>query len=117
MKHGTKLELPHHLFAIYDPPLSVGQSIIMPGDGQYGGATITEALDALGTLFLGFCGQPLNKAEPFGFQIWNYTLQARVPYAPFCTGRGSVNDHGMWIAWNDKDFFQRVGWPSHLFAA
>lgn len=80
----------------------------------YGGATVSRTFDSAGAEYIACCAR--KKATGiFGFYIFRNGIE--VPYAPFCTGRGSINGGGWWIAAKDSEFFTGqipgfVGWPA-----
>lgn len=65
----------------------------------YGGASITRAIDASGAVWIG-CTARRNADQRFGFYLFKNGVE--VAYAPFCTGRGSINEQGWWIATSDN---------------
>lgn len=68
----------------------------------YGGATVTTIIDGGGGEWIACCATKLSTGK-FGFYL--FCNRVEVPYSPFCTGRGSINGGGKWIAWTDLDFF------------
>lgn len=68
----------------------------------YGGATVTTIIDGSGAEWIACCATKLATGK-FGFYLFRNRVE--VPYEPFCTGRGSINGGGKWIAWTDLDFF------------
>lgn len=68
----------------------------------YGGATVTTIIDGSGAEWIACCATK-NATSKFGFYL--FRNRQEVPYAPFCTGRGSINGGGKWIAWTDLDFY------------
>lgn len=68
----------------------------------YGGATVTTIVDGSGAEWIACCATK-NATGKFGFYLFRNRVE--VPYSPFCTGRGSINGGGKWIAWTDLDFF------------
>ena len=68
----------------------------------YGGATVTTIIDGSGAEWIACCARKLSTGV-FGFYL--FRNGAEVPYQPFCTGRGSINGGGRWIAAKDKEFF------------
>jgi hypothetical protein len=100
----------------------------MPGYGEYGGATRSTAVDGNSIRYRACCANGPVGAYPlrpvkFGFSIfaelpdhsWRevayWTANGSVP---FCTGRGSINPQGDWIAVineNGNDTFGKIpGW-------
>ena len=69
----------------------------------YGGATVTTIIDGSGAEWIACCARKLSN-DTFGFYL--FRNRAEVPYQPFCTGRGSINGGGKWIAWTDEDFYE-----------
>lgn len=78
----------------------------------YGGATITRAVDGAGTLYIGCCARRLSD-QAFGF--WVFRDGQPLELEVFCTGRGTINNAGVWIAWTNKDYYlgQIPGFVSH----
>ena len=71
------------------------------GFDLYGGATVTTITDGSGAEWVACCGR--KKANTvFGFYLFRNGVE--VPYTPFCTGRGSINGGGRWIAWEGAEF-------------
>ena len=68
----------------------------------YGGATVTTIIDGSGAEWIACCATKVA-TNKFGFYLFRNRVE--VPYEPFCTGRGSINGGGKWIAWTDLDFF------------
>lgn len=68
----------------------------------YGGATVTTITDGSGAEWIACCARKLSN-DTFGFYLFRNRVE--VPYQPFCTGRGSINGGGKWIAWTNEDFF------------
>lgn len=85
--------------------------ITTPNYEQYGGATITLAIDGAGTEYVAFCARK-QSTDTFGFYIIHIASGSEVPYSPFCTGRGTISNSGRWIAWTNKDFYKGMisGW-------
>lgn len=71
-----------------------------PGFELYGGATITRVVDGAGVEWIGCCGK--NSAGLFGFYVFKNGVN--VPTQPFCTGRGSIERNGHWIAWEGSTY-------------
>lgn len=75
----------------------------VPNFALYGGATITRSIDGAGNVYVCCCAKK-NSTGVFGFYIFRNGIE--VPYTPFCTGRGSANNSGWWIAWQDSNYFE-----------
>ncbi len=80
----------------------------------YGGATISRAVDGAGQVYIACCARRLSD-QKFGF--WIFKNGQPLALTPFCTGRGSVNNSGVWVAWTDKDYYEGqipgfVGYPA-----
>lgn len=71
------------------------------GFDGYGGATITRVVDGAGAEWIGCCAR--DGAGKFGFRVFKNGVN--VPIAPFCSGRGSINADGRWIAWEGSHHF------------
>lgn len=69
----------------------------------YGGATITRAVDGAGQVYIACCARHIA-SDKFGF--WIFRNGQPLPIEPFCTGRGSINNAGIWIAWTNEDYFE-----------
>ena len=67
----------------------------MPGFDAYGGATITRVVDGAQAEWIGMCGKMGGR---FGFYVWRNSVN--IPLQVFCTGRGSIEENGHWIAWD-----------------
>ena len=67
----------------------------------YGGATITRVVDGAGAEWIGCTCRRLSDGR-FGFTLFRNGVE--VPYTPFCTGRGSVNADGHYIATDGKEY-------------
>ena len=67
----------------------------MPNFDAYGGATITRVVDGAQAEWIGMCGKMDGR---FGFYVWRNSVN--IPLTPFCTGRGSIEENGHWIAWD-----------------
>jgi hypothetical protein len=67
----------------------------MPNFDAYGGATITRVIDGAQAEWIGMCGKMDGR---FGFYVWRNSVN--IPLTPFCTGRGSIEENGHWIAWD-----------------
>lgn len=67
-----------------------------PGFDCYGGATITRVIDGSEAEWIGCCAK--NSAGRFGFYVFRNSVN--IPILPFCTGRGSINEDGHWVAWD-----------------
>ncbi len=110
--HGTSVDLPYDY--VLAPTEEIADQLIAtmqvegiqtPNYDQYGGADISIAVDGAGTNYVMFCAKKLSTGV-FGAYIIDITHNnSEVPYSPFCTGRGEVNNAGRWIAWRDKDYF------------
>jgi len=74
----------------------------IPGFKFYGGATVMRLSDANGVPFMSFCGRKLSNGI-FGFYICKGPDLVEVPLTPFCTGKGSMNLGGWWVAASDND--------------
>ncbi len=74
---------------------------VVAGFDLYGGATITRAVDGNGAEYIGCCARKLSN-NVFGFYIFRNNIE--LPYVPFQTGRGTLNNDGHWIAWTDKTY-------------
>lgn len=90
----------------------------IPGYAYYGGATTTGPfIDGDGWEYVAFCCHRLegsNKVD-FAFRIFkrlNGGPWINVPTQHVCTGRGSINGGGRWIAAEGSEFFFDVipGW-------
>jgi hypothetical protein len=82
---------------------------IFTGYTGYGGATITREIDYTKHVFIGCCAVKGDDKTTFGFHIFRDDIE--VPYwnntaIPFCTGRGSINADGTWIAWRGNEHFE-----------
>lgn len=102
-KHG-KVKLPTDLFDIYIHH-ETNPTILTPNNDQYNGADISLGTDSTGNEYVAFTAKELSTGV-FGFVIWDLTRWRKVSYAPFCNGRGEINNGGKWIAWNNKDFYK-----------
>jgi hypothetical protein len=69
----------------------------------YGGATITRAVDGAGAEYIACCANRLADNK-FGFYIFKGGQPLQL--TPFCSGRGSINNAGVWVAWEDEQFFE-----------
>lgn len=98
---GQVVDLPVHAFD-FDEAISY---IVTPGNDQYSGADISLATDGIGNEFVAFTARKLSSGI-FGFYIWDLTRNREVPYEPFCTERGEINNGGKWVAWKGRDFFR-----------
>lgn len=88
----------------------------IPGFDFYGGSTVMRFADAKGTPFMSCCATKHSNGV-FGFYIFKGKELTEVPITPFCTGRGSMNLGGWWVAANGKEFFTGqipgfVPWPN-----
>lgn len=77
---------------------------IFPGYSAYNGATITRVVDKSGAEYIGACTK--DGAGVFGFRVFRNGVN--VPLAPFCSGRGSINADGHWIAWEGAAYFTGI---------
>lgn len=68
----------------------------------YGGATVMRLSDANGVPFMSCCAW--NTQKVFGFRIFKGPNLEEVPLTPFCTGKGSMNLGGWWVASKDKEW-------------
>ena len=75
----------------------------VPGYKLYGGATITRAVDGANNVYIACCAERLSDSR-FGFYI--FLNGQALPIAPFCSGRGSINNAGVWIAWEGSSYFE-----------
>lgn len=71
------------------------------GFDLYGGATITRAVDGAGQVYIACCAKRLSD-QKFGF--WIFKNGQPLNITPFCEGRGSINNAGIWIAWDEEDY-------------
>lgn len=78
-----------------------------PGFDCYGGATITRVVDGAGAEWIGCTARNLVN-NVFGFYVFKDGVN--VPLLPFCTGRGTINQDGHWIAW-DKNVYHTGALP------
>lgn len=111
LDRGTRIRLATE-YIVADTPeqaeeihQSILQGITTPNYDQYGGATVTVAVDGASVEYIAFCAKQLSDGV-FGFYIINLATLKPVPYSPFCTGRGTINNAGRWVAWRDKDYFR-----------
>lgn len=111
LDRGTRIRLATE-YIVADTPeeaesihQSILQGITTPNYDQYGGATISGAIDGASVEYIAFCAKQLSSGV-FGFYIINLSTLQPVPYSPFCTGRGTINNAGRWYAWKDKDYFK-----------
>jgi len=74
----------------------------IPGFKYYGGATVMRLSDANGVPFMSCCARKLSNGI-FGFYIFKGPNLEEVPLTPFCTGKGSMNLGGWWVASSDND--------------
>jgi hypothetical protein len=74
----------------------------IPGHKFYGGATVMRLSDANGVPFMSCCTRKLSDGV-FGFRIFKGAALEEVPLTPFCTGKGSMNLGGWWVAASDND--------------
>ena len=74
----------------------------IPGHKYYGGATVMRLSDANGVPFMSCCTRRLSDGL-FGFRIFKGVDLEEVPLTPFCTGKGSMNLGGWWVAASDND--------------
>lgn len=70
-----------------------------PGFEFYNGATITRVIDATPAEWVSLCAK---KNGVFGFYVFRNGVH--VPLTPFCSGRGSINGGGWWIAFDGAQF-------------
>jgi hypothetical protein len=92
---GTRIRLAHE-YIVADTPdeaeaihQSIVQGVTTPNYDQYGGATVTVAIDGKGFEYIAFCAKQISSGV-FGFYIINLATLQPVPYSPFCTGRGTM---------------------------
>ncbi len=74
---------------------------MLTGFELYGGATISRVVDGSGAEYIGCCARKLSNGV-FGFYIFRNNVE--LTYAPFQTGRGTLNNDGHWVAWTDKSY-------------
>jgi hypothetical protein len=77
--------------------------MLIPGFDLYGGATISRAVDGAGHVYIACCAKKRANSL-FGFYLFRDGIE--VPYSPFCTGRGSINNAGVWVAWSGDQYFE-----------
>lgn len=70
---------------------------VFQGYEGYGGATITRVIDGAGAEWIGCCAKHNGL---FGFYVFKNGVN--VPISPFCSGRGSIERNGTWIAWESS---------------
>jgi hypothetical protein len=75
---------------------------VAPGYTGYGGATITRRVDGSGALWVACCAK--SSAGRFGF--YAFRNGESVPLQPFCSGRGTIHDDGVWIAWEGSTKYE-----------
>ncbi len=68
---------------------------VFAGFDCYGGATITRVVDGADAEWIGCCAKHNGV---FGCYVFKDSVH--VPLMPFCTGRGSIEENGYWIAWD-----------------
>lgn len=78
-------------------------SFLPAGYEFYGGATVMRLADANGVPFMSCCAW--NAQRVFGFRIFKGPNLEEVPLTPFCTGKGSMNLGGWWVASTGKEWF------------
>lgn len=74
------------------------------GHEFYGGATVMRLADANGVPFMSCC-TTRQSDKTFAFRIFKGVNLEEVPLSPVCTGRGSMNAGGWWVAALGKEFF------------
>lgn len=111
LDRGTRIRLATE-YIVADTPeqaeeihQQIMQGITTPNYDQYGGATISGAIDGEGIEYIAFCAKQISSGV-FGFYIINLATLQPVNYGTFCTGRGTINNAGRWYAWRDKDYFK-----------
>lgn len=87
--------------------------VAVPNYALYGGATISRVIDGTGNIYVCCCAKK-NADGVFGFRC--FKNGAEIPLMPFCSGRGSANNSGWWIAWEGSNYFEGqipgfVGYP------
>lgn len=75
----------------------------IPGFEFYGGVQPMRLSDANGVPHMSFCGW--NEARLFGFWVVRGANMENVPLFPFCTGGGTINLNGWWVAAMGKEWF------------
>lgn len=78
-------------------------SFLPAGYEFYGGATVMRLADANGVPFMSCCAW--NAQRVFGFRIFKGPTMEEVALTPFCTGKGSMNLGGWWVASTGKEWF------------
>jgi hypothetical protein len=76
----------------------------IPGHDFYGGATVMRLSDANGVPYMS-CNTTRHSDGLFAFRVFKGPNLEEVPLAPVCTGRGSINLGGWWVAANGKEWF------------
>jgi hypothetical protein len=84
------------------------------GHDFYGGATVMRLSDANGVAWMSCC-TTRHSDNLFAFRIFKGADLIEVPLSPICTGRGSMNLAGWWVAANGKEWFggQIPGFAPH----
>lgn len=78
--------------------------MFITGHEFYGGATVMRLADANGVPFMSCC-TTRQSDKLFAFRIFKGPNLEEVPLNPVCTGRGSMNVGGWWVAALGKEFF------------
>ena len=78
--------------------------MFIPGHDFYGGATVMRLSDASGVPFMSCC-TTRHSDGLFAFRVFKGAELVEVPISPVCTGRGSMNLGGWWVAANGKEWF------------
>jgi hypothetical protein len=88
---------------------------VAPGYTGYGGATITRRTDGAHAEWIACCCK--DSIGRFGF--FAFRNSQNVPLQPFCSGRGTIDDDGWWIAWEGSTKYQGQlpGWTPKPTAA
>lgn len=86
----------------------------IPAMTEYGGATVTQAWDALGVHFVAMCCK--NPMGIFAFRVFREDAPENwreIILPDFCDGRGSIATHPFdgsmrYIAWKGNQFFSNI---------
>jgi hypothetical protein len=75
---------------------------VAPGYEGYGGATITRRTDGANAEWIACCAR-----GPDGFfGFYAFRNSQNVPLSPRCSGRGTIDDDGWWVAWEKATKYQ-----------